>query len=314
MPRRRPSGPVFVEETLFQGDFVDTLVSEHGQEGVYAELGLKLPQDEVVRQELARAAVNPRMSAEVVPTDNGVETAASIVKAEMPLDIKNVDPATSIWLLHNEYGFYGRDSKEKASMWGILGRSGDNIENPVVRYLHDVERKQVKNGAKDPAKATHSITREFEEYAVQADREARIARIFDARVKSRGTPDQVFSDAFTMDDYRNDEQTRRTLTSAVRYIETQLFSELGVGQNPLHVREGVDSMAPKDRDKYVYSILSTMTLREVWNYSDKVRTTENARFEFWRTQLVKARVWAPVRAQVEASVKNLDEIRPRRAA
>ena len=313
MARQRSSQPVSPEGTLFGENFVDTLVAEQGssREVVFQELGLELPKAEVVRQSLAQVAVNP-LTTEPILRD---EVHPDRKEVEMPLDREDIDPATSMRLLHKEYNFYARNAKEKGAMWGILGRSHDNLAYPVVRYLYDVKQKQASIGVEDPFAAPHSIAGKFEGYAIEADMEAKLSRVLDKTIKSRGTgPKQLFSEAFTADDYKNDPLTRRTLTSVIRLIEADLFAKEGVGEYPLDVRNGVDSLKGDESDDYVLSILDKMPLGDILNYNRRLHGEETNRFNFWHAQLLQARMWSPVREQVDKSIKKLDEIRPRRSA
>ena len=88
MARQRSSQPVPLEGTLFEGNFVDTLVAEQGttREAIFQELGLEIPKSELVLQSLARAATNTRM----VPAVK--ERAATQTEADMPQDDKILIP------------------------------------------------------------------------------------------------------------------------------------------------------------------------------------------------------------------------------
>lgn len=243
------------------------------------------------------------------------EVAETPINEKEPLLNETPDPATAMRLLHKEVGFYARDSKEQSSIQAIVGRSGET-KYPTLRYLYDVKYRQTSFETKDPSAAPRSIVRNFEQYAIQADKEARFTRFFSNMIRSdrNASPDQTFADIMNPEDYSNDEQTRRTLTSVVRLIEADRFAEENEGEYPLAVRHGVDSLEGKIRDTYVLSVISTLPLRDVMRYNERLRVEENNRFEYWRSQLNVATMFSLVRAQAHESLARLDTIRPRIAS
>jgi hypothetical protein len=236
-------------------------------------------------------------------------------KEKEALQNENLDPATAMRLLHKAVGFYARDSREQSSIQAIVDRSGAS-KYPTLRYLYDVQYHHISLETKDPSAAPKSIVRSFEQYAVQADREARFTRFFSKTIHGdrKASPDQTITDIMTAEEYSNDAQTRRTLTSVVRLIEADRFAEEGEGKYPLAVRHGVDSRKGNARDAYVLSLIDALPLRDVMRYNERLRVEENNRFEYWRSQLAVATMFSPVRAQAYESLAKLDTVRPQSAS
>lgn len=246
----------------------------------------------MIRQSLAKQAIRPEAAAGQEPQND------------------TLDPATAMRLMHKKVGFYARDADEKRSIQEIVGRSSE-YPRPTLRYLYDVERHQVSLKLQDPSAAPRSIVRQFEQYAVQANIEARFTRFFESIIRNRKPePDQKVTDIMTAEEYSNDEQTRRTLTSIVRILEADRFAEDGEGQYPLAVRHGVDSLKGKDRDEYVLSFLATLPLALVVRYNERLRVEENKRFEYWRSQIGEATIFRSVKDQAFESLAKLDRLRP----
>lgn len=308
-PQQKSPRFVPVEGTLFDEAFLDDVAAEAGsREAAYAELGLQAPEvpvepkADIIRRSLAERAVKAVRS-EIDPVISEAGNAS--------IEETDLDRVTSMKALFEHDGFYPRDVAEKSSMLAILGRSTESVR-PVIVYLANVGQHQKKYEVEDRFAAARSIGRKMEERALQADDEAKKAReMYDVITKRGARPEQSFSEVFTLDDIKYDDFAKPIYTSIVRRIESELFVEDGIGEYPLGLHSGVDSLKLNDRDEYVYDVLKTMSLGSVRGYTERVRVEENRRFEYWRTQLEHAQLWMPLQSQASESLKKLDAKRPR---
>ena len=280
--RRQSFQPESTQDTLFEDAVVENVE----------------PSAEHVRHSLSALAMKA----------SNVETSTA---SEKRTKEKAHDPAETMRELYSRHGFYARDTAEEASMWAIHEHSGELIEHPVADYLFDVAQKQEVLGVKNPLAAPSSILHQFEEHALNADREAKIARLFIQTLDERGaTSDQLFSEVYTRDDLKYDDLSSRTLTSVVRRIEDELFAYEGQGKYPLAKRNGIDSLKQEERRAKLFRVFKEMPVSEVLEYTERIRTEEKRRFNYWREQLIQAGTWKPVHAQAAESVTKLNGLRP----
>ena len=224
------------------------------------------------------------------------------------IEDKNLDVATVLELLHKDVGFYARNNEEKNTMQGIMGFADSGF--PTLHFLDVVEYHQRDAKTDDPVAALRSHVRRFEGYATQSHNEVRINRLFANTIAERDFDEKgTLAETLSAEDLRDDALTRRTLTSLARLRETDLYVE-GEGNNPLGVRAGVDSLKEKALVERILTLLGDMPIGDILKMNDRLIDEENHRFDYWKTRLTEARMRSSIKAQVDESLQELDELRP----
>jgi len=238
-----------------------------------------------------------------------VEPPASSKVEEKRVSSERLTPAAALIMLHEGNGFYPHEHVEKNSLLAIAGRSTE-YEHPVLAYLNQIKVHQRNNEVKDPIEALRSKLKSFGDYAKQADVEKKFGFIFKNAQTERGyDDDRLVSDSLSVNDFRGDILTRRTLTTLARIHETELFIE-DKAPNPLGARSGVDSLKDHERDNRIMELLGDMKFSELMSLNARMMLEEGRRFEYWHTQVGEIVRHKAIHEEASQLLARLDELHP----